>query len=216
MELWCGYLPRTTIHGIDANLREDCLPCALGRGVQGWAVDPSDPASLAKVAAAGGPFDIVVDDASHGPAAQLEALKALFASDAALAPGGLYIIEDIETSYWTSGEVGGNPVKAGRGSAGSAVAVLEKLADVVNAEFFDPAHTVAELGAEVSAAVESVAFERNMVALRKRGSAGEAATLDRRNYRYSDNVGGYKEACALPDGTVGPCKAGGGEPLPTK
>ena len=42
-------------------------------------------------------YDIIVDDGSHHPAHQIISLKHLFQ---AVNPGGLYVIEDIESSYW--------------------------------------------------------------------------------------------------------------------
>ena len=64
-------------------------PCTLYRG------DQSDPAFLARlVANTGGNFTVVVDDGSHLPSHQLLTLETLWPS---LAPGGLYIVEDVET-----------------------------------------------------------------------------------------------------------------------
>lgn len=64
-------------------------PCAIIRG------DQSDSAFLAQlVRNTGGNFTVVVDDGSHLPAHQLFTLEALWPS---VAPGGLYIVEDVET-----------------------------------------------------------------------------------------------------------------------
>ena len=60
--------------------------------------DQSDGAFLASMLAeSGGDFDIIVDDGSHNPAHMLFTFDMLFAH---LRPGGLYIFEDVETSYW--------------------------------------------------------------------------------------------------------------------
>ena len=45
----------------------------------------------------GGNFTVIIDDGSHLPSHQLLSLETLWPS---LAPGGLYIVEDVETSYW--------------------------------------------------------------------------------------------------------------------
>jgi hypothetical protein len=47
--------------------------------------------------ASNGPFSIIIDDGSHVPSHQWKTFTYLWKS---LAPGGLYIIEDVETSYW--------------------------------------------------------------------------------------------------------------------
>ena len=60
--------------------------------------DQSDGAFLASMLAeSGGDFDIIVDDGSHDPAHMLFTFDILFPH---LQPGGLYIFEDVETSYW--------------------------------------------------------------------------------------------------------------------
>jgi hypothetical protein len=48
-----------------------------------------------------GPFDIIIDDGSHVPEHVVFSLFSLW--DRAVKPGGLYVIEDIETSYWRNG-----------------------------------------------------------------------------------------------------------------
>ena len=42
-------------------------------------------------------YDIIIDDGSHIPGHQLTSLACLLP---ALNPGGLYVIEGLETSYW--------------------------------------------------------------------------------------------------------------------
>ncbi|MFE3638938.1 class I SAM-dependent methyltransferase [Streptomyces sp. NPDC059168] len=49
-------------------------------------------------AAERGPFDIVIDDGSHLNEHVLTSFEALFPH---LRPGGLYVVEDTQTAYWT-------------------------------------------------------------------------------------------------------------------
>ena len=56
-------------------------------------------------------FDVIVDDGGHSYEQQLISFRMLFAS--ALKAGGLYVIEDIETSYFTWGEMYGDESKGG-------------------------------------------------------------------------------------------------------
>ena len=76
-----------------------------------------------------GQFDIIVDDGSHLPWHQLFTFEIMF--ETWLKPGGLYVIEDVETSYWD----GTNPriygydiINAGLGKKGSAVEKFKVLA----------------------------------------------------------------------------------------
>ena len=48
-----------------------------------------------------GPFDIIVDDGSHVPQHTIYTFFELW--DKGLQPGGIYIIEDLETNYWKDG-----------------------------------------------------------------------------------------------------------------
>jgi hypothetical protein len=47
-----------------------------------------------------GPWDIIIDDGSHVPSHMIFSLFSLWKS---VKPGGLYIIEDLETNYWPDG-----------------------------------------------------------------------------------------------------------------
>lgn len=58
----------------------------------------ADPDFLNRVAAEAGPFDVILDDGSHAAAHQRASLKALWPH---LKTGGLYMIEDAHTSYWS-------------------------------------------------------------------------------------------------------------------
>lgn len=65
--------------------------------------DQSDPDSLNRVLAEIGRPDIVIDDGSHVSRHVLTRFRAVFPH---LRPGGKYVIEDLQTSYWPS--FGGN------------------------------------------------------------------------------------------------------------
>ena len=44
-----------------------------------------------------GTFDIIIDDASHINPLTIQTFKNMWA---AVKPGGLYVVEDVHTSYW--------------------------------------------------------------------------------------------------------------------
>jgi hypothetical protein len=62
-----------------------------------------DVAFLSTVNAEGGYFDIIVDDGGHSMKQQITSLMNLFAK---VRPGGLYIIEDLQTSYFAAADSG--------------------------------------------------------------------------------------------------------------
>jgi 8-demethyl-8-alpha-L-rhamnosyltetracenomycin-C 2'-O-methyltransferase len=93
LRMWKHYFPRAIIYGMDI---EDKRGVDEPRLVTIQA-DQSDPEELARVAARFGPFDIIVDDGSHISSHVITTFRALFPC---LRPNGLYIIEDLCTSYW--------------------------------------------------------------------------------------------------------------------
>jgi hypothetical protein len=90
---WQAYFPFATIVACDIEPR-DFLSSTRTRIYQ---LDQSSRAALAALREKEGPFDIVLDDGSHQSAHQLLTFAELFD---AVRPGGLYIIEDVGTSYW--------------------------------------------------------------------------------------------------------------------
>jgi 8-demethyl-8-alpha-L-rhamnosyltetracenomycin-C 2'-O-methyltransferase len=91
--MWKHYFPRAIIYGMDI---EDKRGVDEPRLVTIQA-DQSDHEELARVAERFGPFDIIVDDGSHISSHVITTFRALFPC---LRPNGLYIIEDLCTSYW--------------------------------------------------------------------------------------------------------------------
>ena len=73
------------------------------RKVTWFAGNQGDPVFMKKIVAEAGPFDVVIDDGGHHVKDQLASFSVLFGDG--LAPGGMFFMEDIETSYWAlSGE----------------------------------------------------------------------------------------------------------------
>jgi Methyltransferase domain len=115
LRLWRRFLPKARIVGIDLELPDLELP-----GVEMHQGDQSDEEFLASLISNYGGFDIVIDDGSHIGRHVQTSFRVLFP---ALRPGGWYVIEDLETSYWESHE-GGAP-----GSPGTAVDLVKGLVD---------------------------------------------------------------------------------------
>ena len=89
LRLWSHYFPRGEIFGLDFNdfTSVEIPRCRIFRG------DASKESDLLSVVdRIGGQLDIVIDDASHATDHQQISLGTLFP---AVAPGGVYIIEDL-------------------------------------------------------------------------------------------------------------------------
>jgi hypothetical protein len=96
MRTWREWLPEGwTVTGIDIVAKEALPGVYFARGSQ------DDPIFLSSVVQGWGPFDVIVDDASHESPRTITSFQLLWPH---LKPGGLYFIEDVLTSYlpaWT-------------------------------------------------------------------------------------------------------------------
>jgi len=74
---------------------------------------------------------LINDDGSHIPQHQLLTFNILFPL---LEDGGVYIIEDIETSYWTKGEIYGYKTEYGYRHSDSIIEIFKTCIDNVNSQ----------------------------------------------------------------------------------
>jgi hypothetical protein len=100
LRMWKDYFPKAEIYGLDLydkrHLQEPRITILQG--------DQNDPVFLEGLASRHGPFDIVIDDGSHFSEHIITSFRALFPHVTAT---GLYVIEDLQTSYDES--FGGSP-----------------------------------------------------------------------------------------------------------
>ena len=80
-------------------------------------------------------LNFIIDDGSHIPEHQILTFNHLF--NHLLCNGGVYIVEDIETSYWKVGDCYGYRTNYGLGSPKSCVEQFKPLIDAVNWEFLN-------------------------------------------------------------------------------
>ena len=123
LRMFRDYLPEATLHGIDIDPRclayQDEIP-----NTQVRLLDQANPTALeAFIDELGGAYDLILDDVGHTMEQQLVSFETLWPH---VTPGGVYVIEDIGTSYFV--EYGGKPL----GQAGTSMALCKHLADAVN------------------------------------------------------------------------------------
>ena len=92
LRMWKSYFSQAEIFGFDYY---DCSPIEEERitFIQGNQEDPEDLQKLGNM----GSFHIIIDDGSHKNKDALTSFNYLFPR---LAPGGIYIIEDLNIMYW--------------------------------------------------------------------------------------------------------------------
>lgn len=166
--MWRTLFPNAYIICIDRDVSEE------GENYLVIKADQSDPASI--IAAIGEPrlpVRLIIDDGSHHPQHQLSSFSTLF--ETMLEPGGQYIIEDIETSYWLSGNLYGNEMRFGLFCRWSAIEALKLAADYVNRTYLSAkdkslleySMVIAGLSPSAAEEISTVTFGQNCALLRK-------------------------------------------------
>ncbi len=93
LRMWKRYFPQGKITGIDiydkSALQETRIRIFKG--------DQTDRVFLTGLTQVEGPFDIIIDDGSHVQSHIITSFETLFPL---MNPGGIYVIEDTQTSYW--------------------------------------------------------------------------------------------------------------------
>jgi hypothetical protein len=167
----------STIYGVSWP-KTVALKAHLGPNVHVMHRDQSNCDHLDDIAATAGaePLDLVIDDGSHEPSHMLKTLVKLFPR---LAPGGFYVIEDVETSYWDRprASIYGYPLHdVGVGRPGSILSPLHILVEVVNQRYARPDYDrdFHFIDAGVDPDVAWIMFAQNMVVIRKKANEDRA------------------------------------------
>lgn len=186
LAFWHTLFPEVFHYCLDCNQGdwEDEQTCVL-RGDQSKVEDLER--TMAKIRH---PISLIIDDGSHHPDHQLLTFSILFQH--LLEPGGLYIIEDVETSYWRRGSLYGYNYSYGLGHRHSTVEAFKGVADLVNRRFLGAADqnwlygSLLDMGIDPEAAklVETVSFGRNAIVLSKQQSSQSDSDLP--SYHYHD------------------------------
>lgn len=154
LRMWKAYFPHARIHGLDI---EDRSAVAENR-IAVWQGSQIDPEILARIHAAAGGFDVMIDDGSHRSEHIIATFQILFPR---LNRGGLYFVEDTQTSYWP--EFGGKAVEHDATDQ-TTMGYFKRMTDRLNAAEYRFDHTPTEF----DAAIDSIFFWHNLIAIRKR------------------------------------------------
>ncbi|MER5176798.1 class I SAM-dependent methyltransferase [Streptomyces sp. NPDC002896] len=124
LRMWKHFFPDAQIFGMDIQdksfVDEDRITTFIG--------DQSDPDSLIAVADKIGTLDVIIDDGSHRSPHVLTTFETLFPL---LRDGGIYAVEDTQTSYWPEW-LGSED----RDDPNTSMSMLKRLADGLNYEEF--------------------------------------------------------------------------------
>lgn len=163
--LWKEYFPCVELYGVDAN--SATKDTEGGSSIHMFLGSQDDTNFLWKVVAneSRQKYDIIIDDGGHHFEMQSTSYSVLFG--AALNPGGIYVVEDIETSFWGKGEqLYGK--KLSRGGCFDKTTFFQQmlgLARVVNRKFID--NDLSVFG-NVDQWVSTITFGSNVVIIEKK------------------------------------------------
>jgi len=151
LKMWHEYFGNGKIFGIDINpdckkLENDNIKISIG--------SQNDKLFLEKFAKEIKTLDLIVDDGGHTMEQQINTFEILFPI---LSNGGIYICEDIESSYQNM--YGGGPKRNG-----SFVEYCKNLIDVINANH---SHFFTLKPSKLSRQIEFIHFYNNMVVIKK-------------------------------------------------
>lgn len=171
LNMWLDLFPNAFIYGVDINHE------MKGERFQVFKADQSDinQMNVVKDRLKHANLFFINDDGSHMPEHQLLAFNTLFPL---LKDGGVYIIEDVETSYWTKGSLYGYPTRYGYKHEKSIVENFKDVADGVNAEF------AGERKSKVQhmESIASITFSQNCIIIVKQEKR------EKREYRFKNRL----------------------------
>lgn len=134
LQLWRDYFGESArIFGIEINPKYPRVDSGIAHVRFG---SQADPDFLKQVVDEMGGIDIVIDDGSHRASDVLASLSALFSY---VSSPGLYIIEDLHTSYW-------NEWQGGYRRKGTTIEVAKELIDLLHAPYHTQIPSPHELG----------------------------------------------------------------------
>lgn len=127
LKMWEQFFEKALIYGIDAG---NCSHLDDTR-IKTFQGDQADASFLKDtITKTGGCFDIVIDDGGHQMQQQIVSFQTLWPH---VVPGGCYVIEDLQTSYYPA-EIG---YGGGYKSSNTAIEMLKCLIDHLNEEYLN-------------------------------------------------------------------------------
>jgi len=184
--LWKKYFDKAQIYGVDIDEKvsdDDRVTMIKG--------DQSNVNDLQNIIeSVTHPIQFIIDDGSHVPEHQVLTFNMLFSK--LLEPGGVYIVEDIETSYWSRGGLYGYSTNYGYRHPNSFIEKVKPIIDKINCEFLLPVHNkqnneiLYNFSQETLNMIGTITFGQNCVIFTKK--TNEELIYSNRRYRFSHNL----------------------------
>jgi hypothetical protein len=155
---WRAFFPRGRCIGCDIDPKEHF---DIGR-IATRVADQSSASDLMTLCKMDGPFDIIIDDGSHQNSHQIFTFYEIFDQ---LRDGGIYIIEDVQTSFWP-GFFGGSNI-TDPAFATSCVGEFLELSKYLNHNEFFSTKGLDVRRLTYGKRIRRITFEHNLIIIQK-------------------------------------------------
>lgn len=181
--LWRDYFPKAFIYGLEIKQEYIDKNIFVIKG------DQSSLKDLKKLVSITNKCNVIIDDGSHVPEHQLISFNYLFKH--CLSEDGIYIIEDIETSYWRKdkkAKLYGYNIDSGYDSKNNIVNIFRDIVPIVNREFISKENKKnlikkSRLTEYCINNISSIMFGMNCIIIKKISNY-EKKKFTNRKYRY--------------------------------
>ncbi len=165
---WQAYFPFGKIIACDIEDRFDLKTIRT----KIYKVDQSSKPDLEKLKVSEKKFDIIIDDGSHLSKHQIFTFLEMFDS---LKDGGIYVIEDTMTSFWSFSGWDGAHIDE-LSFINTCIGYFLSITPYLNADEFQTDRSVDIDRAKIASKIGSIQFEKNLIIIERReGSKGETA-----------------------------------------
>ena len=183
LQLWLEYYPKAYIYAADRDISDIGDRYEIIKTDQSKVEDLENLKNNIKK-----PLFLILDDGSHIPEHQILTFNKLFDI---LLPGGTYIIEDIECSYWSKGELYGYPTLNSYKHPNSLIEFFKIVIDDLNHMFLTDENKQKQnafinnkLSEKTRKNISTITFTYNTIIITKK-------TTDEINDRVNDNNNTY-------------------------
>ena len=185
LKMWLEYLPECYIWGIDINKEQKGDKFTILKCDQSNINELNE--SVSKIGENN--LELIIDDGSHIPEHQILTFSVFF--EKLLKSGGIYIIEDIETSYWTKNSLYGYNTNYGINHNKNIINIFSKILHLINSEFLKKDDKLSlmndiNLNDTVIDGISSITFGHNCVIIKKKEEY--EYNYNNREYRFQHNL----------------------------
>jgi hypothetical protein len=188
LNMWLEYFPNAFIYGVDIGVEDQ------GDNYKIFKYDQSKISDLIKLKDnIKHKIYFINDDGSHIPEHQIISFNYLFKN--VLENDGVYIIEDIETSYWTHNSIYGYETKYGYNHKNSLIERFKDIFDYINREYLssENLNTLksklldSNFDLDTLDMISYITICHNCIIIKKISNNNEN-TYYKRNYRFNSNI----------------------------